>query len=110
MANEDKVDRSVLARWGTAWMVALLILLLLAPANSADLQTGLEAYERGDFVAALREFRTLAEQGHAEAQFQVGFMYSVGRGVPEDDAEAVKWYRKAAEQGNAAAQYNLGAM
>ena len=37
-------------------------------------------------------------------------MYSFGRGVPQNDAEAVKWYRKAAEQGFAQAQYNLGVM
>jgi len=35
-------------------------------------------------------------------------MYANGRGVPEDDAEAVRWYRLAAEQGHAHAQYNLG--
>ena len=37
-------------------------------------------------------------------------MYDQGRGVPQDDAEAVAWYRRAAEQGNARAQYNLGGM
>ena len=35
-------------------------------------------------------------------------MYGAGRGVPQDDAEAVRWYRLAAEQGEASAQYNLG--
>ncbi len=35
-------------------------------------------------------------------------MYDKGRGVPQDDAEAVKWYRRAAEQGDAKAQHNLG--
>ncbi len=35
-------------------------------------------------------------------------MYSKGRGVAKDEAEAVKWYRKAAEQGLATAQFNLG--
>ena len=35
-------------------------------------------------------------------------MYSNGRGVLKDDAEAVRWYRLAAEQGNAIAQFNLG--
>ena len=35
-------------------------------------------------------------------------MYDIGRGVPQDDAEAVRWYRLAAEQGDASAQYNLG--
>ena len=35
-------------------------------------------------------------------------MYDHGRGVPEDDAEALKWYRMAAEQGNAPAQFSWG--
>ncbi len=35
-------------------------------------------------------------------------MYSLGKGVPQDDAEADRWYRRAAEQGLAIAQYNLG--
>ena len=37
-------------------------------------------------------------------------MYSIGKGVPQDDAEAVRWFRLAAEQGHAYAQYNLGRM
>ena len=37
-------------------------------------------------------------------------MYANGRGVEQDDAEAVKWYRLAAEQGDADAQANLGTM
>ena len=37
-------------------------------------------------------------------------MYASGRGVLEDDAEAVRWYRLAAEQGLASAQLNLGVM
>ena len=51
-----------------------------------------------------------AEQGDVDAQFRLGFMYSIGEGVLEDDAEAVRWYRKAAEQGDAGAQNNLGLM
>ena len=37
-------------------------------------------------------------------------MYSEGRGVLKDDAEAVRWYRRAADQGNASGQYSLGLM
>ena len=37
-------------------------------------------------------------------------MYDTGRGVAQDDAEAVKWYRLAAAQGDADAQTNLGVM
>jgi TPR repeat protein len=52
----------------------------------------------------------MAEQGHAEAQYNLGGMYAEGRGVPQDYGEAAKWFRKAAEQGHAEAQYNLGGM
>ena len=51
-----------------------------------------------------------AEQGLAEAQCHLGFMYNLGEGIPEDTAQAAVWYRKAAEQGYAPAQYNLGLM
>jgi len=58
----------------------------------------------------LREWRPLAEQGVAIAQFNLGVMYKNGQGVPQDYAEALKWYRLAAEQGVASAQFNLGVM
>ena len=64
-------------------------------------------------VAQIPDFdatKSLAEQGDALAQFNLGLMYDIGEGVPENDAEAVKWYRLAAEQGRADAQYNLGVM
>jgi TPR repeat protein len=77
---------------------------------SADFQKGLTAAQSGDFATALREWRPLAEQGNATAQFFLGTMYERGRGVPKNDKTAVKWYRLSAEQGNARAQYNLGVM
>ena len=46
----------------------------------------------------------------AVAQYNLGLMYANGRGVPKDDAEAVKWLRKAAEKGVDESQYNLGLM
>ena len=52
--------------------------------------------------------RARAEAGDVEAQFVLGSMYEFGRGVPEDDVEAVRWYRLAADQGDADAQYRLG--
>jgi uncharacterized protein len=44
------------------------------------------------------------------AQYNLGFMYASGQGVPQDYAEAVKWYRLSAAQGDAMAQSNLGVM
>lgn len=58
--------------------------------------------------SAIDRLRKAAEQGDATAQFNLGYCYCKGQGVPQDYAEAVKWYRKAAEQGEAGAQCNLG--
>ena len=63
-----------------------------------DLNKGLKAAQSGDFATALKEWKPLAEQGDAVAQYNLGLMYKNGWGVTQDYAEAVKWYRKAAEQ------------
>src|SRR3989442_13689308 len=57
---------------------------------------------------ALNQLRVRAEQGNVDAQFDLGFMYQNGDGVPKDSAQAAQWYRKAAEQGMEGAQNNLG--
>ena len=56
----------------------------------------------------MKWYRQAAEQGYTDAQFNLGNMYAKGRGVKQDDVEAVKWYRQAAEQGDAPAQFILG--
>jgi len=58
----------------------------------------------------VEDLKAKAEQGHAQAQYNLALMYYRGQGVPQDDAEAVKWFRVAAEQGEATAQFNLGFM
>ena len=60
--------------------------------------------------APISEVQKAAEQGDASAQYKLGWMYDKGRGVAQDDKQAVAWYRKAAEQGDASAQYKLGVM
>ena len=89
------------------------LLLLFGTVNNAvyaDFKAGLVAAKKGDFATALREWKPLAEAGHADAQYNLGQMYREGQGVLQDDKEAVKWYEKAAQQGHASAQYNLGLM
>jgi len=53
---------------------------------------------------ALKNCRTAAEAGHAEAQYKLGTYYYAGSGVPEDHQEAGKWLRKAALQGHVKAK------
>ena len=64
----------------------------------------------GDDAEAVRWYRLAAEQGHADAQFNLGDMYTDGLGVAQDYAEATLWYHSAAEQGHASGQDNLGSM
>jgi hypothetical protein len=85
-----------------------------ATANDAEMAAALknakEAWNRGDNPAAFNVFLSLANRGNAEAENDLGVMYTKGQGVTADYAEAVKWYGKAAEQGLAGAQHNLGFM
>ncbi len=85
-------------------------LLGLAAPAWAGYQEGIDAYKRGDYDTAMKEWRPLAEQGDAEAQWFLGSMYYQGKGVPQDDQEAVRWYRQAADQGDAYAQNTLAYM
>jgi TPR repeat protein len=61
-----------------------------------------------DFGEAIKWFRLAAEQGHARAQFNLGYMYAVGEGVEQSDDEARAWFELAANQGLDNAQNKLG--
>jgi hypothetical protein len=74
---------------------------------SADFQKGKTAYESRDYATALREWKPLAKQGNARAQYNLGRMYANGQGVPQNYKIAVKWWKLAAEQGNGAARRGL---
>jgi len=84
----------------TATLCLTLVVLLFSPIEgwSADFQKGMDAYDRGDIATALREWKPLAEQGHADAQFNLGWIYYYGQGVPLEDKAAVKWWKLVAEQ------------
>ena len=90
----------------------LLLLMLFTgdPAVSADWNKGIAAYQTGDYTTALDKFFSLADQGHAHAQFNLGVMYRGGIGVPQNNDMAVMWYTLAAKQGLARAQSLLGSM
>ena len=80
----------------------LLLCFLLASCGEEKTAKTEEAVE------AEKTIQERAEAGDADAQAQLGHLYEIGDGVPQDFAGAAKWYRKAAEQGNAEAQLYLG--
>ena len=67
-------------------------------------------YNSGRYDRAFEGFSEYAKMGNATAQYYLGKMYHLGKGVSQDCAKAVEWYRKSAEQGNAVAQNTLGYM
>ena len=75
-----------------------------------NFQSGLNAYRRGDYASALREWTPLAEQGNAGAQTSLGLMYNNGEDVPQDNETAAEWHRISTEQGNADTLFNLDLM
>ena len=77
-------------------------------AAHGDVKAGVDAWSRGEYSASIKEWRPLAIAGDADAQFNMGQAYKLGRGVPTDFKQAEAWYRKAAEQGHLQAEDNLG--
>jgi len=74
----------------------------------ADLDAGADAYERGDYATALKEWKPLAQDGNALAQFNFALLYQYGLGVERDMDLAIEWFEKAAHQGQPDAQVAIG--
>jgi TPR repeat protein len=88
--------------------LAGLLLISIAGNASADGVAGFEAYEKGDYATALKEFLPLAEAGQTSAEAAVGQMYFEGKGMAPDPKQAARFLEPAASKGNARAQYLLG--
>ena len=88
-----------LGMWGTS-----------AAAQSNPVKDGVDAWGNGDFKTAIKDWQGPADHGDADAQFNLGQAYRLGKGVPVDLAKAQDWYRKAAEQGHFQAEDNYGRM
>jgi len=88
-----------------------LMLAALIPGHSGALagpwEDGMAAYNRGDYVPAIRLFRPLAEAGNPKAQSVIGAMYRKGEGVAKSSARAFMWFSLAAKRGDARAKAEL---
>ena len=86
-----------------ALMLAMLLSMVLVGATgramAADLAKGTAAYEAGDYATAVQERRPLAKAGHAESQFNLGLIYGMRQGVPQDYIAAYMWLNLAASNG-----------
>jgi TPR repeat protein len=74
--------------------LAVATALAAAPAL-ADVKAGVDAWSAGRYEQAIKEWRPLADRGDADAQFNMGQAYRLGRGVPIDSKIAQSWFEKA---------------
>ena len=88
-------------------LAAFALLLSTAPA-AADVKAGVDAWSRGEYEAAIKQWREPALKGDADAQFNMGQAYKMGRGVKADLNIALDWYKKAAAQGHLQAADSYG--
>jgi uncharacterized protein len=82
--------------------------ILSAPLSAQSVKSGIEAWQRADYSAAVAIWRPLAEKGDADAQFNLGQAYRLGRGVPINLAAAKTWFERAAASGHLDAETTLG--
>jgi TPR repeat protein len=95
-------------RKALALSAATALFLGASAASAADVKAGVDAWQAGNFAAAIAQWRPLADAGDADAQYNLGQAYKLGRGVPLDLRVAQGWYEKAARQGHPQAEAILG--
>ena len=79
-----------------------------APLAAQSVKAGIEAWQRSDYAAAVAIWRPLAEKGDADAAFNLGQAYRLGRGVTLNLGAAQSWFERAAQKGHVDAQATLG--
>ena len=90
-------------------LLGIFLLSMLVPVLHAEpFQAGLNAVDREHYATAFRAWKGLAEDGAAEAQNNIGYLYERGFGVKQSYTRAIEWYKKAADQNSPEALHNLG--
>ena len=89
-------------------VAAAIVIGMAAPLSAQSVKAGIEAWQRSDYAGAVAIWRPLAEKGDADAQFNLGQAYRLGRGVSLNLAVAKTWFERAAGQGHVDAQTTLG--
>lgn len=77
-------------------------------ATAAAVRAGVDAWTAGNYEAAIKAWQAPAAKGDADALFNLGQAYKLGRGVPKDLVKAEGYYGKAARLGHIAAADNYG--
>lgn len=80
----------------------------MAVPASADVKAGVDAWSEGDFNRAVNEWQLPAQNGDADAIFNLAQAYRLGRGVAADVSRARELYAQAAQKGHIKAADNYG--
>ena len=92
---------------GRLWLLAAAV-SLAGSAAAQSVRTGVDAWQAGRYDEAVRNWQPLAERGDADAQFNLGHAYRLGRGVPQNLGLAEQMYARAARSGHEEAQAMYG--
>ena len=95
---------------GRYLIAAFIVAAVSGPLSAQSVEEGVEAWQQGNYAEAVGLWQPLGEAGDADAQYNLGQAYRIGRGVPANAAEARKWFELAAKQGQVDAQAALGLM
>lgn len=90
------------------FLAAALALAATAPLSAQSVKAGIDAWQRADYAKAVSIWRPLAESGDADAQFNLGQAYRLGRGTTINLGAAKTWFERAATGGHLDAQTTLG--
>jgi cell division septation protein DedD len=85
-----------------------MLTVAIAPLQAQSVKAGIDEWQRGNYANAVAIWRPLAEAGDANAQFNLGQAYRLGRGMPTNVSESRKWFERAAVQGHVDAETTLG--
>jgi hypothetical protein len=89
-------------------VAAVMAAVMAAPLSGQSVKAGIDAWQRADYPGAVAIWRPLAEAGDADAQFNLGQAYRLGRGVELNLAAAKIWFERAARSGHLDAETTLG--
>ena len=89
-------------------VAAALLIATAGPLQAQSVKAGIDAWQRSDYAGAVNIWRPLAEKGDADAEFNLGQAYRLGRGVATNLSAAKTWFERAANQGHLDAETTLG--
>ena len=89
-------------------VAAALLVWAAAPLSAQSVRAGIDAWQRADYSGAVAIWRPLAEKGDADAEFNLGQAYRLGRGVATNLSAAKTWFERAANKGHLDAETTLG--